>query len=161
MSAVTQTGQAAPGSVPAGGLIGRRGLADRSFQWLALGAGLLVLVILVLIAITTTQQASSWFSTEGIKIFSSTWDTAKGQFGALSFIYGTAVTGVIALAIAVPVSISDVRDVTEQRQALWAAQPGTGRPNSDVPWLAPRRRMARRLPVRSGLKGELLSTFNL
>ena len=113
MSAVAQTGQAAPGSAPAGGLIGRRGLADRSFQWLALGAGLLVLVILVLIAITTTQQASSWFSTEGIKIFSSTWDTAKGQFGALSFIYGTAVTGVIALAIAVPVSISIALLLTE------------------------------------------------
>ena len=113
MSAVTQADQAAPGSVPASGLTARRGLGDRSFQWLALGCGLLVLVILVLIAVTTTQQASSWFTTEGWGIFGTVWDQAANKFGATPFIYGTAVTGVIALVMAVPVSIGIALLLTE------------------------------------------------
>jgi phosphate transport system permease protein len=120
VSAVTQTGQAAPGSAPAGGLIARRGLADRGFQWLALAAGLLVLVILVLIAVSTSQQASSWFSTEGIKIFSTTWDQAANEFGALPFIYGTAITAIIALVISVPVSIGIALLLTEVVARRWA-----------------------------------------
>jgi len=113
VSAVTQTGQAAPGDVPARGLTAGRGLADRTFRWLALGSGLLVLVILVLIAITTTQQASSWFATEGWGIFGTTWNPSANQFGALPFIYGTAVTGVIALIISVPVSLGIALLLTE------------------------------------------------
>jgi phosphate transport system permease protein len=104
VSTVTRADEAVPGSAP-GGLSARPGLGDRGFRWLALGAGLLVLVILVLIAVSTTQQASSWFSAEGLSIFSSTWDPAAHKFGALPFIYGTAITGVIALVMAVPVSI--------------------------------------------------------
>jgi phosphate transport system permease protein len=113
VSAVTQADQAAPGGAPAGGLAARPGLGDRGFRWLALGAGLLVLVILVLIAITTTQQASSWFTTEGGGIFGTVWNPAANKFGATPFIYGTAVTGVIALVMAVPVSIGIALLLTE------------------------------------------------
>ncbi len=64
----------------------RRPLGDRGFQILTLvHAAWLVLVILVLIAITTSQQASSWFSTEGLKIFSTTWNPEANQYGALAF----------------------------------------------------------------------------
>jgi phosphate transport system permease protein len=83
----------------------RRPLGDRIFQILALASGLLVLVILVLIAVSTSQQASSWFSAEGLKIFTNDWDPATNHFGALAFIYGTAVTAVIAVIMAVPVSV--------------------------------------------------------
>jgi phosphate transport system permease protein len=112
VSAVTQAGQASSGSAPVG-LAARRGLGDRGFQWLALGAGLLVLVILVLIAVTTTQQASSWFSSQGLKIFSTTWNPPAGQFGATAFIYGTAITAAIALVMAVPVSVGIALLLTE------------------------------------------------
>jgi phosphate transport system permease protein len=112
VSAVTQADQAAAGNAP-GGLAARRGLGDRSFQWLALGCGLLVLVILVLIAVTTTQQASSWFTTEGWGVFGTVWNQAANKFGATPFIYGTAVTGVIALVMAVPVSIGIALLLTE------------------------------------------------
>ena len=112
MSSVTRADGAVPGSAP-GGLSARPGLGDRGFRWLTLGAGLLVLVILVLIAVSTTQQASSWFSTEGLKVFSTTWDTAASKFGALPFIYGTAITGLIALVMAVPVSIGIALLLTE------------------------------------------------
>ena len=91
MSTVTQADPAAPAG-SARPLSERRPLGDRGFQVLALACGLLVLVILVLIAVTTSQQASSWFSTEGLKIFTNNWNPAANQYGALAFIYGTAIT---------------------------------------------------------------------
>ena len=116
MSAVTRDHQA----VPAGALSQRRPLGDRSFQTLTLAAGLLVLVILVLIAVSTSQQASSWFSHEGTKIFSKTWNPAANQFGALSFIYGTAITALIALVLSVPVSLGVALLLNEVVPRRWA-----------------------------------------
>jgi phosphate transport system permease protein len=105
---------------PAGTLTERRPLGDRGFQALALAAGILVLVILVLIAVSTTQQASSWFSAEGTKIFSSNWNPAANQFGVLAFIYGTAITAVIAIVLAVPVSVGLALLLTEVVPRRWA-----------------------------------------
>jgi len=107
-----RTGSAAPAD-PAHPLHVRRPLGDRGFQALALACGLLVLAILVLIATSTSQQAALWFSTEGLKVFSKTWNPASNQFGALSFIYGTAVTGVIAVVLAVPLSLGVALLLTE------------------------------------------------
>ena len=98
----------------------RRPLGDRGFQILALASGLLVLVILVLIAVSTSQQASSWFSSEGWKIFTNNWDTANGHFGALSFIYGTALTALIAVVLAVPVSVGIALLLTEVVPYRWS-----------------------------------------
>ena len=116
MSTATSTQQAVPSSA----LSERRPFGDRLFQILALAAGLLVLVILVLIAIETTQQASSWFSTQGLKIFSRTWNPTNNQFGALPFIYGTLITGVIALVMAVPVSVGIALLLTEVVPRRWS-----------------------------------------
>ena len=113
MSAVTRVD---PAGIPAGStraLAERRPLGDRTFQALALGSGLLVLVILVLIAITTSQQSTSWFSAEGFKIFTNNWNPSANQFGALAFLYGTAITAVIALVMAVPVSVGIALLLTE------------------------------------------------
>jgi len=104
----------------AGALSQKRPLGDRTFQILALGSGLLVLVILVLIAVSTSQQAASWFSAEGLKIFTNNWDPATNQFGALAFIYGTAVTAVIALVMAVPVSVGIALLLTEVVPYRWS-----------------------------------------
>ncbi len=96
------------------GLSERRPLGDRAFQILALASGLLVLVILVLIAISTTRQSTDWFTTAGFSgVFSKTWDPATGHYGALPFIYGTVLTGVIAIVIAVPLSIGIALMLTE------------------------------------------------
>jgi len=110
-------------AIPAGSaraLSQRRPLGDRGFQALALGAGLLVLVILVLIAVSTSQQATSWFSTEGLKIFTNNWNPAANDYGALAFIYGTAITGIIALVMAVPVSIGIALLLTEVVPYRWS-----------------------------------------
>ena len=110
-------------AVPAGStrtLSERRPLGDRGFQMLALGCGLLVLVILVLIAVSTTDQAESWFSTEGLKIFTNNWNPAANDYGALAFIYGTAITAIIALLLAVPVSIGIALLLTEVVPYRWS-----------------------------------------
>jgi phosphate transport system permease protein len=101
-------------SVSSAALSEKRPFGDRAFHILALASGLLVLVILVLILISTTQQASSWFTTVGLKgVFSKTWAPAQGDYGALPFIYGTAVTAAIAIAISVPLSLGIALLLTE------------------------------------------------
>jgi phosphate transport system permease protein len=119
VSVATQAGPAAEAG-PAHPLAQRRPLGDRGFQILALACGLLVLVILVLIAVSTSQQASSWFTTEGWKIFTVSWNPAANQYGALTFIYGTAITAIIALIMAVPVSIGIALLLTEVVPYRWA-----------------------------------------
>jgi phosphate transport system permease protein len=115
---VTQADSAAPAG-SAHPLAARRPLGDRAFAILALSSGLLVLLILVLIAVSTSQQASSWFSTVGLSgVFSRTW-APPDKLGALSFIYGTAVTAVIALVIAVPISLGMALLLTEVVQRRW------------------------------------------
>jgi phosphate transport system permease protein len=98
----------------------RRPLGDRIFALLALAAGLLVLVILILIAVSTSNQASSWFSTVGWGIFRYNWNPGQNQFGVLAFIYGSGVTALIAVIIAVPVSIGIALLLTEVVPRRWA-----------------------------------------
>ena len=119
MSAAAQADPAAPAG-SASPLAHRRPLGDRIFQILAAAAGVLVLVILALIAISTSQQASSWFSTEGWKIFTVDWNPATNSFGALSFIYGTIITAAIAIILSVPISVAMALLLTEVVPRRWA-----------------------------------------
>jgi phosphate transport system permease protein len=119
MSTAAQADPAAPAG-SASPLAHRRPLGDRIFQILATAAGLLVLVILVLIAVSTSQQSSSWFSTEGWKIFTVDWNPATNNFGALSFIYGTLITAAIAIILAVPVSVAVALLLTDVVAPRWA-----------------------------------------
>ncbi|HXP54622.1 MAG TPA: phosphate ABC transporter permease subunit PstC [Streptosporangiaceae bacterium] len=117
MSTTTQAGPV----VPASALKERRPLGDRIFQILALAAGLLVLAILILIAFSTSQQASSWFSAEGLSgVFSTTWNPAANKFGSLDFVYGTAITALIAIIIAVPLSLGIALLLTEVVSRRWS-----------------------------------------
>jgi phosphate transport system permease protein len=88
-------------------------VTDRLFRWLALAAGLLVLVILALIIYSTLDNAWPWFEKEGFGIFSDNWDPAHGNFGAGAMIYGSFLVGVISLVIAVPVSVGIALFITE------------------------------------------------
>ena len=119
MSTAAQADPAAPvGS--ASPLAHRRPLGDRIFQILAAAAGVLVLVILALIAISTSQQASSWFSTAGWSIFTVDWNPATNSFGAMSFVYGTVITAAIAIILSVPVSVAIALLLTEVVPRRWA-----------------------------------------
>ena len=118
MSTAAQADPAAPAG-SASPLAHRRPLGDRIFQILAAAAGVLVLVILALIAISTSQQAASWFAT-GWKIFTVDWNPATNNFGAMSYIYGTLLTAAIAIILSVPVSVAMALLLTEVVPHRWA-----------------------------------------
>ena len=87
-------------------LRGHRAYADRTFRWSAASAAALVLLILGLIAITITRRSVPVFREMGLGFFTTTrWSPADALFGALPFVWGTAFTAVIALVIAVPISL--------------------------------------------------------
>jgi phosphate transport system permease protein len=102
---------------------GRGVLADRTFWLVSIGAGLLVLAILALILVTTVREAWPALSYSGWDfITSSDWvpndpDGPQGpalpKYGALAFIFGTTVVSLIAIIIAVPISIGIALFLTE------------------------------------------------
>jgi phosphate transport system permease protein len=88
--------------------------ADNLFRYIALLAGVMVLVILGLIAYSMTKEAWPWFRQEGLgAIFSDNWDPTHNHYGALALIYGTFVVGFLALLFAVPVSLGIALFVNE------------------------------------------------
>jgi phosphate transport system permease protein len=88
--------------------------ADRIFKALCVGAGLLVLAILALILLSTAREAWPAFREEGLGfVTGSDWAPNEGEFGALALIFGTFVVSLIALIIAVPVSIAIALFLTE------------------------------------------------
>ena len=88
-------------------------VTDHLFRWLALAAGCWCWSILGLIAYSTTKKRGRGSAKEGLGIFADNWDPAQGHFGAGAMIYGTFLVGLIALVIAVPVSIGIALFVTE------------------------------------------------
>ena len=89
-------------------------ITDGIFRIVALLSGLLVLAVLGLILYSTTDSASAAFQHEGIAfITQNAWYPSKLEFGALSLIWGTLLISVIALLIAVPISIGIALFITE------------------------------------------------
>ena len=75
-----------------------------------------VLTLITLVAIVASLVISSWPSLQkfGLSfLWTSEWNPPAEQFGALVPIYGTLVTSIIALAIAVPVSFGIALFLTE------------------------------------------------
>ncbi len=93
-------------SVP-GAPDGRRvGIGDPALRVLCLMCGLLVLAVLGLIAVSTAREAWPAFAHHGLRFFtSSRWAPGTELFGSLPFVHGTVITAVIALMLAVPVSV--------------------------------------------------------
>ena len=101
--------------------------ADRGFRWLSTGAALFVLVALAAAAGSMLWGGRAAFGKFGLGFLTSrTWDPVAQDFGALIPIYGTLVTAVIAILIAVPGSCGSARFLTEiaptrRRGAIGAA----------------------------------------
>lgn len=104
-------------------LRGKSATGDRAFRWIAIGAAALVLLVLGLIALVMTSKAGPVLSKMGFDFFtSSRWSAPDSLFGALPFIWGTLFTALIALAIAVPVSLGVALFVT-QVAPRWLKKP--------------------------------------
>src|SRR5512143_3192157 len=78
-------------------------VADRLFSWAMLACGLCVLALVGLIIYElVTKSQLSWHAFGWKFFFQSEWDPVNEQFGAWPFVYGTLVSSVLALALAVP-----------------------------------------------------------
>jgi phosphate transport system permease protein len=99
---------------------GRGRLADSGFRWIATLAGAAVLLILAWMIISTTILAWPVFQKEGLSFFTSdVWKPGSsrteitGQYGSLAFMFGTVVTAIIGIVIAVPLAIAIAFFLTE------------------------------------------------
>src|SRR5258707_8095981 len=96
---------------------------DKAFEWLTLAMALVVILLVFLIGWQLARGSSLAIQKFGFHFLStSTWDPVTEQFGALPFIYGTLVSSLIALLIAVPLSIATAVYLTELAP-LWIRQP--------------------------------------
>jgi len=87
---------------------------DRLFRWLLTATVAFVLVALATAALSMLWGGREVLETEGLSFFySSEWNPVENKYGALAPIYGTIVTAVIAMLIAVPVSFGIAFFLTE------------------------------------------------
>lgn len=96
---------------------------DKAFEWLTLAMALFVIVLIFLLGWQLARGSSLAIQKFGFRFLTtSTWDPVAEQFGALPFIYGTLVSSLIALLIAVPLSVATAVYLTELAP-LWIRQP--------------------------------------
>ena len=96
---------------------------DKAFEWITLLMALGVVVLVILLGWELWRGSSLAVRKFGFHFLTtSTWDPVAEQFGALPFIYGTVVSSLIALFIAVPLSIATAAYLTELAP-LWIRQP--------------------------------------
>lgn len=108
----TTTHDQAPPGLEGGRLPWRVG--DLVFYALTAAASLATLGLVVWLAYKVIAQAWGAIETFGISfVWTVAWDPVTQSFGALDFIYGTAVTAFIALLIATPLSIAIALFLTE------------------------------------------------
>jgi phosphate transport system permease protein len=89
-------------------------IPDRIFKWLITACGVAVLGVLVLIVTELISGSKLSWHAFGFKFFAgSDWDPVSEAFGALPFIYGTLVSSLVALVIAVPLSVGVAVFTTE------------------------------------------------
>ncbi len=89
-------------------------LSDRIFQGLMLLCACLIFVIVLFILGELVWQSRLSIAHFGFSFFyRAAWNTISEDFGARPFIYGTLVSSLLALLIAVPLSISTAVFITE------------------------------------------------
>jgi phosphate transport system permease protein len=97
--------------------------ADRTFHGLTLLSALGVVLLFVLVAYMLVRGAHLSIAKFGWSfIGSSSWDPVAEEYGAWPFIYGTVISSIIALLIAVPLSIGAAIYLTDLAP-LWLRQP--------------------------------------
>jgi phosphate transport system permease protein len=92
----------------------RERAGDRLFRLTIAGfAGVILLAAFALAWQLARESASTW-KTFGLSFLrTSTWDPVNDVFGALPFLYGTAVSSLLALLIAVPLGVGAAVFLTE------------------------------------------------
>src|ERR1700743_2986876 len=100
-------------------------VADRVFHLLCLAGALTVGLLLILVLWELVKGSHLSMQKFGWKFFTSTdWDPNLDVYGALPFIYGTIVSAIIALLIAVPLGVGTAIYLTDLAP-MWLRQPLT------------------------------------
>ena len=87
---------------------------DLAFGWAMRLCGLAVVALLALIVYELINRSQLSWQAFGWKFFvKSDWNPVEEQFGALPFIYGTLVSSLLSLVIAVPLSVGVAVFITE------------------------------------------------
>jgi phosphate transport system permease protein len=93
---------------------GSSSMADSTFRWVMLLCALSVLGIVALIAAELIAHSQLTLAKFGLKFFlGSAWDPVNANFGALPFVYGTLVSSLVSLIIAVPLAVGVAVFLTE------------------------------------------------
>jgi phosphate transport system permease protein len=88
--------------------------ADTVFFYAMVACGFSVIAIVGLIVYELVTKSSLSWHAFGLKFFfRSEWDPVNDQYGALPFVYGTIVSSILALIIAVPLAIGVAVYITE------------------------------------------------
>ena len=89
-------------------------LSDRVFSALVKASAWGFILLFVLMALVIFIKARPAFAQFGLRFFvNPVWDSWRGDFGALAFIYGTVVSSLLALLLAAPVSVALALFLTE------------------------------------------------
>jgi len=103
--------------------VGNSDVADRLFSAAMFACALSLLAIVGLIIYELVTKSSASWHAFGFHFFvDSNWDPVNEQFGALPFVYGTIVSSILALIIAVPLGIGVAVFITEMSPA-WLRGP--------------------------------------
>jgi phosphate transport system permease protein len=98
-------------------------LRERLFRGATLAAALLVLALLGGVALALIKGSWLTFSKFGFKFLTTEiWNPVTDQYGALAPIYGTVVTSVLAMLLAVPISLGIAIFLTELAP-VWLKRP--------------------------------------
>ena len=101
-------------TVPAVQFASPRRWPDQSFRWLALLAAVTIVALIFLVGWELYRGAHLAVAKFGLGFLgSSTWDPVADRYGAWPFIFGTLVTSLIALVIAVPLGVGTALYLTE------------------------------------------------
>jgi phosphate transport system permease protein len=93
---------------------GSSAMGDKTFRWLMLFCALTIFGIVALIATELIMRSQLSLAKFGISFFfKQAWDPVSGDYGALPFIFGTLVSSLVALIIAVPLAVGVAVFLTE------------------------------------------------
>src|SRR5690349_12548109 len=121
--ALQGTGIAVPDQVDRAKVLQRLRLGDAAYRHLTRAAAITVLVILGGIIVSLVWGSLPALRTFGISfLYEDAWNPVTEKFGAIAPIYGTVVTSIIAMLIAVPVGLFIAMFLTELCP-MWLRRP--------------------------------------
>ncbi|MEB3178294.1 MAG: phosphate ABC transporter permease subunit PstC [Nostocaceae cyanobacterium] len=99
-------------------------LLDHVFTWVVRGCAVITVAVLFWMTLIIFQEAKPAIDKFGLGFLSSQdWDVPNLIFGALPYIYGTLVTSMMALLLAMPIGLAVALITSESFLPLWMRSP--------------------------------------